>query len=769
MTAAEHRGFVGTGSVSDRWLGIARAAWTTLGAIAVALAAVVGAAAGLGSEAGAQSSVPPVLSCPGSMVLDSGSGQCRTPQTETVLRPSSCPSGWTRVAGQFGGHECQRRVSRQVDTGRTRQVYSHSTYDEVWVPTGTRREQTGTNRIWVPPREVVEPLVPPVRVQVGTKRRCDYDFLSGQHYNCRNVPVYEWQRSHTVTIPGYWREEPIYTEVETGYWDRVENRHYTTESIYETVVEWQTRRVSQGSCGTGWDPVGNQCQRTRLGDPSAPPQQSCPSGTVPRYADAISGMGPGVLSCQSSSPSSDLDTGTDQDTSGGPSVTPDGTARPLHHLAGESDERLAELGIDRCSDGLLSYVPCDELPGRAWDSEPDVCKDIEGTVYRPDHGGSCVTESDLLKKCILPGDCEETTIRTYCPAIGELAHTQIQEHVHPDRGAETYRVCVFDCSDSSALPPYVQSRINGSYDYACLPVPEPEPTDPPPPPSSTTTTTEASADETKIGGQVEPVDGEEPDTPHDDRDRDPGPDPASDPEGPVSNPDPDPSAPPAQPPVRPFGDTCTATPTEQRLAGIVDELVWVSHVRAAPGGTSLQQHMPGGGEFLLVAPGRGWMQVSGSLDVVDGDCGWIATWVRSNWSEMRPWIAAERRLMEGNAGTRHLVDRWDALSADQQLLLSQWHQPGADPAEPACPVAVAAGPGASAACGWLFGHPGAYAWDVQVCFEPQQTANGTSTRSAQPHGDDACWVTVASGVDWIRSLSDYASGRVTLTASGAGL
>ena len=653
MTAVEHRALVGIGSVSDRRMGIARTVCGMLGAIGVALAAVVAVAAGLGSTAGALSSVAPVLSCPGSMVLDSGSGQCRTPRTETVLRPSSCPSGWTRVGGEYGGHVCQRRVTRQVNTGRTRQVYSHTTYSNVWVPTGTERVQSGTNRTWVPPRTVVEPLVPPLRVQTGTERRCDFDPLSGLQYNCRNVPVYGYQTTHTGTIPGYWREEPIYSQVETGYWDRVPTIHYTTEPVYETVVEWQSAPASVGPCGAGWQPAGNQCQRTVLGDPSAAPQQSCPSGTLPHYSDAFGGMGPSVLSCQSSSPSSDLDTGVDQDASGGPSVTPDGTARPLHHLAGESDERLAELGIHRCSDGLLSYVPCDELPGRTWDSEADVCDGIEGTVYQPDHGGSCVTASDLLNKCITPGDCEQTTIRTYCPAIGELSQTQIQEHVHPDRGAETYRVCVFDCSAFLALPPYVQSRINGSYDYACIPVPESEPTDPPPPPSSTTTTTEASADEPKIGGQGEPVDGDEPDTPQNDSDPDP------DREGPDSSPDSRPQCtPPAQPPVRPFQDTCTATPTGQRLAGIVGELAWVSHVRAAPGGTSPQQHMPGGGEFLLVAPGQGWMQVPGSLDVVDGDCVWVATWVRSNWSEMRPWIAAERRVMEGNAGTRHLVDRW---------------------------------------------------------------------------------------------------------------
>ena len=758
MTAVEHRALVGIGSGSDRRIGIARAVWATLGAIAVALGAVVAVAAGLGSAAGAQSSVAPVLSCPGSMVLDSGSGQCRTPRTETVLRPSSCPSGSTRVAGQYGGHECQRRVTRQVNTGRTRQVYSHTTYSNVWVPTGTERVQSGTNRTWVPPRTVVEPLVPPLRVQTGTERRCDFDPVSGLQYNCRNVPVYGYQTTHTDTIPGYWREEPTYTQVETGYWDRVPTIHSTTEPVYETVVEWQSAPASPSPCGAGWQPAGNQCQRTMLGDPSAAPQQSCPSGTVPRYADAFGGMGPSVVSCQSSGPGSGTDTGTDQDTSGGPSETPDGTSRPLHHLAGESDERLAELGIDRCSDGLLSYVPCDELPGRAWDSDPDVCDGIEGTVYQPDHGGSCVTASDLLNKCITPGDCEQSTIRTYCPAIGELSQTQIQEHVHPDRGAETYRVCVFECADFGALPPYVQTRINGSYDYACQPVPDPVVTTVP---HTSTTTTSTPIGEEEIGGG-DPEAGNNPDAPdvpdgsRPDVNRPPGTQPVPDTTL-VTTPD-----------SGPEGD-CEAPPPEEIAAATANELAWGSRVRASSSELSPQQHMPGEGQHLQVAPGHGWMRVLGSLEVDDGDCRWTATWVRTTWSELRPWNAAEFRRMEANTSTRHLAARWAALSTDQQSLLRQWHQPGAIPAVIACTVADASGLGASTTCGWLLRHPAAYAWQAQACFEPGPAIGSVGTSGNQPGAYDECWVTLAAGVDWIRSLSEFADDRVTVTASGAGL
>ena len=703
---------------------------------------VLVAAHGFDDPAVARTSVAPVLSCPDGMSLGSSGAQCLTPRTETALRPSSCSGGSTQVPGQYGGHVCQTKVTKTVNTGRTQQVYSHTTYANVWISTGTETVQTGTNRVWVPPRAVVEPLVPPLRVQTGTTRRCDFDPISGQRYNCRNVPVYGYQTSHTVTIPGYWSETPVYETRETGYWDRVPTIHYTTVPVYETVVEWVTTAASSGPCPSGWQSAGSQCSRTVFGPPSSAPIQGCPSGSVPRYGDALGGTGPSALTCQSSAPGSNPDTGTEQEDSGGPSDSPDGGARPLHHLAGESDERLAELGIHRCADGLLSYVPCDELPGRTWDSDPDVCDGIEGTTYRPDHGGTCVTGSDLLNKCTTPGDCEETTIRTYCPAIGELANTLIQEHAHPGRGAETYRVCIFDCSSFGTLPPYVQSRINGSYDYACLPEPDEEP-------SPTTTTTTPTTTTTTPGGDDDGGGGNG--------------------NGPDSDPDDLPDSTPVT--TRPTtttaapGPQCPALPPLPLGAADAAALAWRSNVRAARA-PKHQTRMPGGGEYLQTAPGRGWMRASRTVQISDGNCVWIATQLRTVWSELRPWDAAERRLVEAEPGARHLVDRWDALSADQQQLFRQWHRPGATPAEVTCAVADATGATASSRCGWLLARPAAYAWRFEVCFEAtptlgQPVANG----GGSPLGD-RCWATLGSGVDWIRPVSDYADGRVTLTQSG---
>ena len=564
----------------------------------------------------------------------------------------------------------------------------------------------------------------------------------------REVPVYEWRTTTTSTEPGRWDTEPVFTERETGYWHTFESVNYTTEPIYEIVVDVQTEPAAYGDCAAGWQPKGHQCQRTVLGEPSAAPTQSCPADTVPRYGDSLGGIGPSPLSCESTVPGSDADTGTSQDGSGGSQTSPDGGARPLHHLAGESDERLAELGIHRCADGLLSYVPCDELPGRTWDGDPDICDGIEGTTYRPDHGGSCVTQSDLLNKCTTPGDCETSTIRTYCPAVGELADTQIQEHVHPDRGAETYRVCIFDCTSFGTLPPYVQTRINGSYDYACLPEPEEEPSATTTTPASTTTTSPSTTTTAAPGkdGDGEPEDGDDTGDPPDTT-------------GPGTT----------------VATTTTAVPAPQcsTLPSLplspVDAaaLGWESRVRVRHAASSSQPHMPGGGRFLQVAPGRGWMRAQRPVHVSDSNCTWTVTQVRTVWSELRPWIAAERQRMEAEPSTVHLVARWEALAADQQQLLRQWHRPGAAPATVVCTTDEALSATASSNCDWLFSHPGAYAWRFEACFEVAQAPRQAGSGVGQATAGDDCWTTLDSGVDWIGPVSEHSEGRATVTQSGA--
>ena len=537
------------------------------------------------------------------------------------------------------------------------------------------------------------------------------------------------------------------------------------DSASGTCLTVHTETVERSTvCPVGWRPSGRQCSRTVLGPPSAAPTQQCPSGSVPRYGDAVGGTGPSALTCESSSPGSDTDTGTDQEDSGGPETSPDGDARPLHHLAGESDERLAELGIHRCSNGLLSYVPCDNLPGRSWDSDPDVCDGIEGTTYRSAHGGSCVTKTDLLNKCTTPGDCEETTIRTYCPAIGALADTQIQEHAHPRRGAETYRVCIFDCSSFGTLPRYVQTRIHGSYDYACLPAPEP---DEEPTPTTTTAPTTTTTPDEEQDGEGDPV-GRDP-VGRDPVGRDPvGRDPVG--RDPVRWPVPRRPVDTEPPP----DSECDLLPPESLLGTAAGGLTWKSNVAAA----SRRQHqrdMPGDGAYLQTAPGRGWMEAAGSLDVADGRCSWVATSVRTTWSELQPWDPADRTRMEADGdpvdGTRHRVVRWDALSPQQQQIERQWR---ANPVEvdATCTVSQAGSTrSARAGCTWVLHRPAAYLWSAQVCLQPEPDS-GSPRRTELGDGlretDADCWITLDEGIDWIRPVGGYADGRVTLTGDGSG-
>ncbi|WP_419841651.1 hypothetical protein [Candidatus Poriferisodalis sp.] len=758
--------------------GVRRAGGWHLVVALVALGSAVLAASG--DDAAAQTAVTPVLSCSGGMVLDSGSGRCLTPRTQTVARSSWCPAGSTLVAGRYGGSVCQYRVTTTVDTGRTRQVYSHTTYDRVWMPTGTKRVRTGTDRVWVKPRTYVEPLVPPVRVRVGTKRRCNFDPISLTSYACRTVPVYEYRLSTKVTIPGYWREVPVYSEVETGYWDRVANRHYTTERVLETATRWVTSPARLGPCGAGWRTVGSECQRTVLGAPSAPASQSCPAGSVPRYADALGGAGLSALTCRTPAPGAD--TGIDHDDKGGPGTSRDGTARPPAHLASESDERLAELGIHRCANGLLSYVPCGEMPGRTWNSDPEVCDGIDGTSYRPDHGGSCVTPTDLLTKCTSPGDCEKTTIRTYCPAIGQLAKTEIQEHVHRVRGPETYRVCIFDCSSFAQLPRYVRTRIDGSNDYACLPAAEPDAASPDTTttstittstssPTSTTTTaststTAAVSGETSTSTTVPSAAGRAPTRTTV---------PLRRPQPPTRTTAPPAHEPPPAATPAPSDEDCPSMPPPASAQRALAALGLGSHVRSAGGAPSPQQHLPGGGRYLQVAPGRGWAEVRGPVDVDESGCRWIATWVRVGWADQRPWVPAERDAMRAGTGMGHLLERWELLSAQERDTLRRWHRAGAVPGEVVCAVADAAGPNAAASCGWVLVRSAAYAWHAAMCFELEQLPDEplgepspARGASGEPTADDACWMPAGSGVDWIRSTGDYASDRITLDRSGNG-
>lgn len=148
--------------------------------------------------------------------------------------------------------------------------------------------------------------------------------------------------------------------------------------------------------------------------------------------------------------------------------------------------------------------------------------------------------------------------------------------------------------------------------------------------------------------------------------------------------------------------------------------------------------------------------------------------------------------MLSTTDTRHFVDRWEALNVDQQQLQRQWHSPSVQLISVACAVADATTGRASSSCGWKLDSPAAFDWQAEVCFELESDDGGGGVRPpvrhpvqlpgwfgiavqgftggqaprAKPSHKDQCWVTAASGVDWIRRASDYADGRVTTQGTG---
>ena len=120
----------------------------------------------------------------------------------------------------------------------------------------------------------------------------------------------------------------------------------------------------------------------------------------------------------------------------------------------------------------------------------------------------------------------------------------------------------------------------------------------------------------------------------------------------------------------------------------------------------------------------------------------------------------------------HLIDQWDVLSDDQQQLVRQWHTRSAVPHTVECTASDAALTGDSA-CRWLLRRPAAFAWRSQVCFElvvppavQLESTNSEISVGDDPQDADACWLTIAEGVNWIRSVDDYADARLTVTAGG---
>ncbi len=649
----------------------------------------------------------PLISCPAAMSFDVSSGRCKTSRSTTQSRIATCQTGWIKVPGEYGGFACQRSYSTVVQTG-TKRVFTHNTYRDLWVGTGSRRVHVRDERVWVPPRTTTEPVVPPIRVRDGTtnEKRCAYDPFAGQQcWNVR-VPAYRWITTTTSTTPGYYTTTPVYEYEPTGYWKTITTPHYANRPTYETRTSWHSTPAQLASCSPGWVQSSSQCERTILGEPSAEPSLSCPAGT--QLVAVSSGTGQ-LWECDpNSSETSNADSNANTaETSSDKALTDALGTR----LAALSDVELKELGLTRCDNGLLSYVRCDSLPEREWEQDQDICVDIDGTTFTANHGGSCVTEPDSLIKCTTPDECGETSVRTFCPAISELTNTEIRDRMS-SRGSESYRVCVFICDEFDSLPVYVRERILQSPDYACADSvaattsANPVPANPVP-----TTTTTVPTNEPPPSGPPDKLDSPDPEC------------------------------------IAPSADDFAAS-----------SVAFSSPLRIADETNSPQQHLPGGGEHLIVAPGKGWFSVPDQSLLAFTDeagCLWRAKSVQVAWRELMPWKSADRKQMNMPGRAPHLVRQWDALDPSDQAIVRDWHRAAIKSETVSCDISAAVNTPAED-CAWQMLRPAVFEWLIQASFKAEQD----NKQQRMQHD-----LVLGSGFEFLRRLSSYASDAIGFTAT----
>lgn len=721
----------------------------------VALMLFVGPATAAPQQVPMQATGP---QCPAGMQLDASGNRCLTPHVRWSQQVTSCPSGWALAVGEFGGRHCERTVTNRVQVG-TRRVFSHNTVATVWVDTGRQRRQTGTRRTWVRPRTTVEPVVPPIRRQVGTTRtwvppatttqvvrtgtrtertrECNFVWELGVSVcswverrvpvyetlvivltpgRWRTQPVYEWVRSQRVTIPGYYRTVPVYGWVNTGYYDRVTTPHYRNEPVYETRRRVETAAARLGGCRSGWTLAGTQCRRVELGPPTAVPTR--PPATV-----ETSGEPP--------QPEVELDRSLD---------------RSLARLATLGNSELSALGLHRCAGGLISQVPCGSQLARTWSVDSGACEGIAGTRATTRHGGSCMTGVDTLTKCERGGTrCRQVTVRTFCPQVSQLVDTRILSWQDTAQGkqGETYRACVFDCRDFAGLPAYVAQRIQSSADYHCAERPRTEPVPVEPDPTTTTsssstttststTTTSSSTTTSSTSTTVRRRNRQTSTSVRSPRVTQPRVTQPRVTQPRVTQPrvtqprvtQPRVTQPRVTQPPTTTQPPCGRFPSAAGQSAL-RQLRFVTPVAASGAARATQAGMPGGGAYLVVAPGVGWVaprRAAWSPDVTEAGCTWTATEVRVRWRELVPW------LNPGELGRAapDVMEAWRALSAaDQQTVRSQ-HV--VRDVQRSCSIdELRRDP--TTACRWFLAAPAVYDWRLSIVYRLDQPNSNRSVAS----------------------------------------
>ena len=203
----------------------------------------------------------------------------------------------------------------------------------------------------------------------------------------------------------------------------------------------------------------------------------------------------------------------------------------------------------------------------------------------------------------------------------------------------------------------------------------------------------------------------------------------------------------------------------------VSQLQWMTLVGIEPQGEPGRPwpphpDVPGGAEYLVVSGSPVWPVID--PDAVwqvpsDDGCLWRAARVQARFTQLLPWSARHRSMIE-NAGEARpstgfdaYLSRWDNLSAAQQAQAEQHHR--SSDVDASCEIATAmAAADSYDRCRWELAKPGVWSWQASACFE------GVGEEGATFH---EC-ATLARGVEWFLEIIDYTSGITLQHNSGPG-
>ena len=175
--------------------------------------------------------------------------------------------------------------------------------------------------------------------------------------------------------------------------------------------------------------------------------------------------------------------------------------------------------------------------------------------------------------------------------------------------------------------------------------------------------------------------------------------------------------------------------------------------------------VPGGAEYLVVSGSPVWPVID--PDAVwhvpsDDGCLWQAVSVQTRLTQLLPWNARHRSMIENagaarpSAGLDAYLSRWDNLSADQQAQAQQSHR--SRDIRASCDIATAlAAADSYDRCRWELASAGVWSWQARACFEG--IAEDTAFREC---------ATLASGIEWFLEIIDYTSGITLQHDSGPG-